>query len=451
MTGWRFKRIVLIGSALVICAMVIALWYAAFGDSSRATAQEGRQNGRGGRPALVVEVQRAQRGDLTQHLHLSGEIIATQSVVIAATKEGPITFCPWREGDTVQAGDKLITIDRAVHRAEVEAAAASLAVARAHLADLEAGARSEQIAKAEATVARWRATVAEASKHYQRQQQLLAEDFTSQQRVDEARERVAVAEGELAAAQQELAMLRAGPTETELDVQRAEVEEAAAQLNLAQAHLDECVVVAPFDGVITAVHIRPGDLATPRDPLLEMYDPDSLVARFAVPESHAAAVGPGQPLSVRIDGLGGSSFSAKVTRVHPQLDPSLRTRTVEATLSQPPETMLPHMFARVALVVGHAQDAILIPTDAIVSGPEGEPGVFIAEQGKVQRHSVELGIEKAGTVEVREGVDLGERVIVGGHAGLEPGDEVRIMEAEAPDGQQSPTHHEAHADASGEE
>ena len=163
---------------------------------------------------LLVEVEVVRRGEIVQHMELSGEVVATDSVVIAATKEGPIGYCPWREGDevkgpvrkgeTVIPGEKLIEIDREVHRAEVQAAEAALAVARAKLADLKAGTRPEEVDKAQANVRRWQATLAEARASYQRQEQLIADEFTSQQSVGQARERMDVAQAELAAAQETL-------------------------------------------------------------------------------------------------------------------------------------------------------------------------------------------------------------------------------------------------------
>lgn len=117
----------------------------------------GMKAGKQAKP-LLVEVQSVRRGEVAQFLQVSGEIVATESIVVAATKEGPITFCPWREGDSIRAGEKLVEIDRPIHQAEIEAAEATLSVARAKLADLEAGARPEEIHKAEADVRRWEAT-----------------------------------------------------------------------------------------------------------------------------------------------------------------------------------------------------------------------------------------------------------------------------------------------------
>lgn len=207
-------------------------------NSSEAAAGSGRggsQGGQGGSPGvgskkggmqakpLLVEVESVRRGEVMQSLEVSGEIVATESIVIAATKEGPITFCPWREGDSVRAGEKLVEIDRPIHQAEIEAAEATLSVARAKLADLEAGARPEEIHKAEADVRRWEATCGLCERGVARESRLLEYDAASQSSLEQWNEKLAVAEAEASAAREALEMLQAGPPQTEIAVQSAAV------------------------------------------------------------------------------------------------------------------------------------------------------------------------------------------------------------------------------------
>jgi len=373
------KRILIIALAVLVAAVGGAIWRSRSGQSEQPSPQNSAKQPK----PLLVEVATVERGDIVQRLELSGEVVAGDSVV-------------------------------EVHRAEVQAAEAALAVARAKLADLKAGTRPEAIDRAEANVRRWEATLTEARRSYERQKQLIADDFTSQQSVDQARERMDVAEAELAAAREALGMLKAGPTQTEIAVQESVEEEAAARLALAKAHLSENVITAPFDGVISAVHVRPGDLATPRSPLLEMYAPDSLVIRFSVPEAHSAAMRAGRRLRVTLDALVSKTFSAEVVRVYPQLDESMRTRTVEAKLTE------------------------AAPAEAVLTAPDGERYVFAVDQGKARRHVLEIGIEQDQTVQVLSGLEPGQRIVVAGQAALRDGQAVRLPGQDSPGGGQSP-------------
>ncbi|MEF8942417.1 MAG: efflux RND transporter periplasmic adaptor subunit, partial [Desulfohalobiaceae bacterium] len=318
----------IIAAAVMLAIAGAFLFLSIAGDGSGNNGSQGKK--RGG--PQNVEVQAAQEGEMARTLERTGEVVATESVVIAATKEGPIAYCPWREGDEVEAGEKLIEIDRQVYQAEAKQAKAKLKVARAKLADLKTGPRPEEIDQAEASVRKWRATLEEARTAYARQKRLQSKEYTSEQSLEQARERMEVARAELENAEEKLRMLQAGPTATEIAVQEANVEEAEAELELARAHLEECLLQAPFDGVIDKVHVRKGDLATPGSPLIEMFDPDSLVVRFSVPEAHAAAMRPGLPVEARLDALPGRTLRGEISRVYPSLDDDLHTRTVEAEL-----------------------------------------------------------------------------------------------------------------------
>ncbi|MFW6367371.1 MAG: efflux RND transporter periplasmic adaptor subunit, partial [bacterium] len=398
----------------------------AWGQGKTVPEKSQQAGGKKPKPPLV-EVAKATTGEITRSLEVTGDVLAVDKVVVAATKEGPISYCPWREGDEVKAGEKLVEIDRPVHRAEVKSAAAALAVANARLADLEAGTRPEEIDQARANVKKWQATLEETQNNYRRQAELAEKDFSSPQALDQARQRLDVAKAELASAEERLRMLEAGPTATDIAVQKALVEEAEAKLQLAKAHLDECTVTAPFDGVITQVHVRPGDLATPRSPLIEMFDPDSLVVRFSVPEAYAASVKPGLAIEAIMDAMPGQTLSGSIARVYPQLDRDTRTRTVEAKLEAQAKLM-PYQFARLILHLETIENAVTIPADAILETPDGKQVVFIIEDGKARRRKVEIGIEQQRRVQVTKGLAPGENVVVTGNEMLKNGMQVRSSE-----------------------
>ena len=127
--------LILMGAVVVM----VAIWFTLSGKSSQSSSDS---NAKQPKP-LLVEVHLVRHNEIARTLELSGQIVATESAVIAATREGPIMDCPLREGDIVHAGETLVEIDREIYRAEVQIAQAGLAVAQAKLADLKAGARPE--------------------------------------------------------------------------------------------------------------------------------------------------------------------------------------------------------------------------------------------------------------------------------------------------------------------
>ncbi len=407
---------------LFFACLGVVVWY-----SVSCRTQEQPANGEKKKPVPLVEVEPVKTDSIARMLDLTGEVIPGNAVIISSMKEGRIELCPWREGDDVVSGETLVTIDREVHRAEELAAQAVMKLAQAKLDDLLAGTRPEEIRRAEANLKRAEVTFREARQSFDRQSELFRQQSTSQDLVDKARERMEVAEAEMSAAMDTLVMLKAGPTLTEIAVQKAALSEANARLVLARAHLAECEITAPFDGIISRVHVRPGDMASSRAPLIEMFDSSSLVIRFAVPEAHAVAVRAGMNLQVSLDAMPGRSLSAEIVRVYPVMDPAMRTRTVEARITDHID-LAPHMFARVVLTVARAEKALVVPAEAILLSPTGQRMLYLIEEGKAVRRQVAIGIEQGARVQILSGVKSGDKVVVGGNEQLKPGMSVRIAQ-----------------------
>ncbi len=415
------KRKRMAASLILICAVFGAIVvYLIVGTSAAPPA-----NRNGKKPAPLVQVEPAQVTTIEQTLALTGEVVATNRVVVSAMKEGPIEFCPWREGDMVKTGETLVRIERKSLLSAARTARAALAKERAKLDDLQAGARPEEIRRAEANLKRAEAALAEARRNHERQSELFRTETVSQETLDKAQERLEIAEAELAAASETLSMLKAGPTDTEIAVQKAAVDEAAARLALAEDYLAECIVKAPFDGIVAKVYVRRGDVVSTHDPLVEMYDPASLVIRFAVPEEYARAVRKGMGLNAVLDAAPERTVRGEIVRVYPELDPVMRTRTVEAALVDSVE-VTPNMFVRVRLVLARNEKALVIPNDAILLSPEGKRFVFVVDEGKAVRRVVQTGIENDALTQILSGVLQGERIAVAGNARLKPGIAVRV-------------------------
>jgi multidrug efflux pump subunit AcrA (membrane-fusion protein) len=380
-------------------------------------------------PTVAVEVVR--REAIARLLDLTGEAVAVESVVISATVDGPISYCPWREGDRVETSTdtptRLVEINRELYRADVKAAEAALAVAQAKLDDLRAGTRPEEIDKAKETVRQLEESTAFVRADLDRIAKLVKSGSMPGEVLEKARVEDVAEQAKLAAARRQLEMLEAGYTKTAIAVQEAVVKEAAARRDLAAARLNECVIFAPFSGTITRVHVRPGDMAAVKAPLLEMADLSSLVIRVAVPEAHASTVDKGMTARVSLDSLPGRTFAATVVRVYPELDRRMRTRTVELALGDS-ASLAPGMFARVRLVLESVDNAVTIPQQAIIQTPAGVRAVYVVAEGKVAMRKVKTGIEQAGRVQVQAGIEAGERVVIAGGEKIKEGMEVRVAQ-----------------------
>lgn len=372
------------------------------------------------KPAVRVDVVPARVERIEEMLLTTGDVVATNTVVLESTVEGPISFCPWREGDSVTKDEKVIEVERPLYRQELAAAEAVLAVAEAKLADLLSGARPEEIAQARESVRHFEDCTEFAQADLERIRSLVKSGSLPAETVEKARVDYTKCHTQLESAKERLAMLEAGPTKTEIGVARAAVAEAAARRDLAQAKLDECTLFAPFSGIVTEVYVRPGDLATPRQALVKMMEESSLVVRAGLPENCITDVKKGAKAEVALDAYPQKTFEAVIERVYPRLEQSSRTRLVEFRITDPVK-LLPRMFARISVCGRVEEQAVVIPTRAIVATPRGDKVAFVVKDGKAVRRQVEVGIEDDERVQIVAGIEPGDQVVVAGNLNLKNG------------------------------
>ena len=254
-----------------------------------------------------------------------------------------------------------------------------------------------------------------------------------------------IAETGLAAAREELRRQEAEFKRTEqlvesgalpgdqLDAARANLKRAEAQVAAMETGAGDYAVAAPWDGVVSRVWVAEGNYVAPRTPLVELYDPASLVVRLSVPEQQALAVVAGQSVRVALDAYPGRRFDGRITRVYPELERTTRTLTAEAVLEEDIR-LLSGMFARVDVTVETLTDAVVIPEGALVVLPNGETVVFVVDGEKAVRRNVETAMEAGGFVAVKSGVQPGETVVTRGNEALKDGVSVKVMGGEKPSG-----------------
>lgn len=210
----------------------------------------------------------------------------------------------------------------------------------------------------------------------------------------------------------------------QLDTARAALERARAALAQAEQLAGDYSIRAPWAGVVSRVRVADGNYVAPRMPLVDLYDPTSLVLRFAIPEDHAFALVTGGRVQTTFDALSGRAFTLEIVRAYPDLDRRLRTRSFEAVLPSD-ATFAPGMFARVRAVLQDVPEALTVPVETVL-GDGTARFVFLFVDGKAVRHPVETGFEQDGRILIRSGLQVGDRVIVGGIERVKDGTAVRI-------------------------
>lgn len=211
---------------------------------------------------------------------------------------------------------------------------------------------------------------------------------------------------------------------------RYDLENARATNRLARLELSYANVAAPISGVIAQRSIKTGNFVQINTPIFRIVDVSRLEATLNVPERELATLQPGLPVELEADALPGERFEGSIDRVSPVVDAGSGTFRVVAVFDNA-GVLQPGMFGRIAIDYDQRADALVIPRNALLDGETGDAAVFVVRDGKAVRVPLQLGYLDGAWAEVRDGLTLGDQVVVAGKSALRDGSEVTVIGGDA--------------------
>ena len=245
-------------------------------------------------------------------LKLSGNIEAHESLV-SFKVPGRIVELPVDEGMSMKSGELLARIDSDDYRQQVAMDDATEHVRSRQLELGLAGSRWQDIDAAKQTVIDAKADLDEKKKDYDRYQALYEKDEISGQTRDQAATNVTRAQATYDRAQKILNELEEGTRKEELDVDRANVNQARENLDMSKIRLSYTALRAPFDGVVLVRQAELGEVIEPGTPVVTLADLDHIWLRVYLPETDLGKVHWGQAVDVRADTYPGKSYRGRVS------------------------------------------------------------------------------------------------------------------------------------------
>ena len=212
----------------------------------------------------------------------------------------------------------------------------------------------------------------------------------------------------------------------ELDVAKTELETTKSALSDAELNLARCTIKAPITGVIERLDAKVGLLLAVSDPIAKILEVDRVKAVIGIPESDVAAVGNLDEVDVTLQALGDRRVTGKKHFLSTSSQSVARLYQLELALDNTDHSILPGMFVRAELVKRMVQKTVSVPVYSVVTRND-EQYVFIAEDGKAVKKSVSLGIMEGWRVQLTEGVNFGEQILVEGHRDVESGDTIKVI------------------------
>lgn len=268
----------------------------------------------------------------TDRIRVSGHVEATETR-IAAEAGGRILTLSVKEGDRVQQGQPILTLDTRDAQLAIDRAKAERAAAEAQLRLVQAGARVEDVRQAQAQIETAKTEVAAAKTELDaaetdlaRFDTLLKNNSGSRKQRDDAaarrdlaRDRVASTESRVKTAEETLARVKAGARREEVEAARARVETVNAQIAMLETSLGDATLTAPIGGLVTEKLVEVGEVIPPRAPALVIVDLDHAWADVFVPEPTVPQIKIGQQATIFTD-AGGNGLTGTISYISPKAE-----------------------------------------------------------------------------------------------------------------------------------
>jgi multidrug efflux system membrane fusion protein len=334
-------------------------------------------------PVQIVKTELAQQKTLSITVQANGYVTAINTVDVRPQVQNIVRSVHVHEGDNVRAGQLLFTLDE-----------------RSELTNVE---------KARAAVASTQAELVEAENSLKRNQDLLHKKFVSQAVVDTARSKAESLRSTL------------------------EGNQAASQGSTVALGYNR--INASISGRIGLITVHPGSLAQPSgEPMVRISQLDPIAISFALPESELAniiATYPKRDAPVTAQISGGQALKGKLIFIDNETDTQSGTIKMKAEFANQAQKLWPGMFVNVSLVSRVLPDVVVIPAQAVVTGPTEAFVYMVQADNTVKQQKINVLTIEDGVAAVA-GIGAGTRVVVEGAQNLRPGSKVEEVKSAKP-------------------
>ncbi|VFU14413.1 Macrolide export protein MacA [anaerobic digester metagenome] len=339
---------------------------------------------------VPVEIAKTQLADLTHTLNTTGEIIPFAEVAVAPKVSGRVAAIHVKVGDRVSRGQVLLELDATEARNAKTMAEAGVGVARANLNKAKQG-------------------LADAELDYNRTKAL----YDSQ----------AVAKAQFEQAESMLNNARIG-----VELAGEQLKQAEATLQNAEETYNNFTVTSPLSGLVATVNIENGELAGPQATALTVVELATVKVKVNLSENAVVSIKKGAEVPVTINSLN-KTLTGTVASVAPKADPATRAFPVEIHLNNKDGDLKAGMVAVLDLQTGLSQGTVTVPVDALLER-DGQYWVYVLEDGKAKEVTVKKGITDGQLVEITEGLQEGQDVIVSGNHLVTDGQRVKVVDSQ---------------------
>ncbi len=335
---------------------------------------------------IPVEVMEVDLGEVRQSLAYNGDIAAEFEVMVFSKIPDRIEQYYIDAGDVVKKGETIARVAATAIEQAVRQAEAGLSAAEAQKANMDA--------------------------EFARAQRLFNEDAMSKQQFD--------------------------AIQAQYEAVSAQVKQAKAGLATASSQLEDATISAPISGIIGKRYFEAGDMATPGMPVASVVQMNRVKIRFDATEEDLGKLALGQKAEVSVRSYPDRTFSGKVTRISPILDPATRMAAVEVLIPNPKHLLKPGMYAEVEITTGTIENTIVVPRYAAIESTSlmtvnGKDQVMrdyfvyvVNDSSRVDQRKLDVEYVNHQSIAVRSGIQAGETLVISGQNNLRDGVAVQV-------------------------
>jgi membrane fusion protein (multidrug efflux system) len=253
--------------------------------------------------------------------------------------------------------------------------------------------------RSEAALKQAQASLVNAKAEYQRKESLLKEELVTKQQFDDISTKVGLAD--------------------------AALESARAALSISKEKLSRTKIYSPIIASVKEKKVSVGDFVRNGTSLFQIIKTNPLKLRFSISEKDVAGLKTGQDVAFSVDAFANQKFHGKISLLYPNLEEKTRTLQAEAVVPNAGQILKPGYFARIQIFTREARDAVIVPLTALLyDGPTIR--VFVVNGNQAKERIIKTGNKYGEYVEVLDGLNEGEQVVVVGQNNLSEGVKVNV-------------------------
>jgi len=214
----------------------------------------------------------------------------------------------------------------------------------------------------------------------------------------------------------------------DLDAKKTRVQTTKADFENAQLQYSRCTITAPMDGIIQRLDAKVGLLLSTADPVAEILKIDRLKAVIGIPESDVNAVRQLDTVTITIQALNDKKVVARKHFLSSAPETIARLYNLELEIDNSDGRILPGMFVRADIIKAKVDNAIIVPFYSVISRND-EQFVFVEQNGIAKKRIVHLGIMEKWMVEIVDGLQDRDKLIVEGHRDVENEQNIKVVKA----------------------